>query len=45
MEIALFGHSMVDGSIRIPQKAFYNMGFSEAKALFRQKLARKWGHC
>jgi hypothetical protein len=24
--------------------AFYNMGYSEAKALFRQKLARKWGH-
>ena len=22
--------------------AFYNIGFSEAKALFRQKLARKW---
>jgi len=21
-----------------------NIGFSEAKALFRQKLARKWGH-
>jgi len=24
--------------------AFYNIGFSEAKALFKQKLARKWGH-
>ena len=24
--------------------AFYNIGFSEAKALFRQKLASKWGH-
>ena len=24
--------------------AFYNIGFSEAKAFFRQKLARKWGH-
>jgi hypothetical protein len=24
--------------------AFYNIGFSEAKALFRRKLARKWGH-
>ena len=24
--------------------AFYNIGFSEAKALFRKKLARKWGH-
>ena len=24
--------------------AFYNIGFSEAKALFRQKLSRKWGH-
>ena len=24
--------------------ALYNIGFSEAKALFRQKLARKWGH-
>jgi len=24
--------------------AFYYIGFSEAKALFRQKLARKWGH-
>jgi len=24
--------------------AFYNIGSSEAKALFRQKLARKWGH-
>jgi len=24
--------------------AFYNIGFSEAKALFRQKLARKWSH-
>jgi len=24
--------------------AFYNIDFSEAKALFRQKLARKWGH-
>jgi hypothetical protein len=24
--------------------AFYNIGFSEAKALFRQKPARKWGH-
>jgi hypothetical protein len=24
--------------------AFYNIGFSEAKDLFRQKLARKWGH-
>ena len=24
--------------------AFYNIGFSEAKALFRQKLARQWGH-
>ena len=24
--------------------AFYNIGFSEANALFRQKLARKWGH-
>jgi hypothetical protein len=23
--------------------AFYNIGFSEAKALFRQKLARRWG--
>jgi len=22
----------------------YNMGFSEAKALFRQKPVRKWGH-
>jgi len=26
------------------KNAFYNIGFSEAKALFRQKLARKWGH-
>ena len=25
-------------------RAFYNIGFSEAKAMFRQKLARKWGH-
>jgi len=24
--------------------AFYHIGFSEAKALFRQKLARRWGH-
>ena len=24
--------------------AKYNIGFSEAKAFFRQKLARKWGH-
>ena len=24
--------------------AFYNIGFSEAKALLRQKLTRKWGH-
>ena len=24
--------------------AFYNIGFSEAKAMFKQKLARKWGH-
>ena len=24
--------------------AFYDIGFSEAKALFRQKLSRKWGH-
>ena len=24
--------------------AFYSIGFSEAKALFRHKLARKWGH-
>ena len=24
--------------------ASYNIGFSEAKALFRQKLTRKWGH-
>jgi len=24
--------------------AFYNIGISEATALFRQKLARKWGH-
>ena len=24
--------------------AFYNIGFSEVRALFRQKLARKWGH-
>ena len=24
--------------------AFYNIGFSEAKALFRLKLARKWDH-
>jgi hypothetical protein len=24
--------------------AFYNIGFSEAKDLFRQKLTRKWGH-
>jgi hypothetical protein len=24
--------------------AFYIIGFSEAKALFRQKLSRKWGH-
>jgi len=24
--------------------AFYNIGFSEAKALFRQKIAHKWGH-
>jgi hypothetical protein len=24
--------------------ASYNIGFSEAKAMFRQKLARKWGH-
>jgi len=24
--------------------AFYNTGFSEAKAMFKQKLARKWGH-
>ena len=23
---------------------FYNIGFSEVKALFRQKRARKWGH-
>ena len=23
---------------------FYNIGFSEAKALLRQKLTRKWGH-
>ena len=23
---------------------FYNIGFLEAKALFRQKLARRWGH-
>ena len=22
----------------------YNTGFSEAEAMFRQKLARKWGH-
>jgi predicted secreted Zn-dependent protease len=24
--------------------AFYNIGFSEAKDLFRQKFTRKWGH-
>jgi len=24
--------------------AFCNIGFSEAKAMFKQKLARKWGH-
>ena len=24
--------------------AFYNIGISEAEALFRKKLARKWGH-
>jgi len=24
--------------------AFYNIGFLEAKALFRQKHARRWGH-
>ena len=24
--------------------AFYNIGFSETKASFRQKLTRKWGH-
>ena len=24
--------------------AFCNIGFSEAKVLFRQKLSRKWGH-
>jgi len=24
--------------------AFYNIGFSEAKALFSHQLARKWGH-
>ena len=24
--------------------AFYNTCFSEAKATFKQKLARKWGH-
>ena len=24
--------------------SFYNIGFSEAKAMFKQKLARKWGH-
>ena len=24
--------------------AFYSIGFSEAKALFRQKLVRRWGH-
>jgi len=24
--------------------AFYNIGFSEAKAMFKQKLALKWGH-
>jgi len=24
--------------------AFYNIGFSGAKAMFKQKLARKWGH-
>ena len=24
---------------------FYITYFSEAKALFRQKLTRKWGHC
>ena len=26
------------------QTAFYNICFSEAKAMFKQKLARKWGH-
>ena len=25
-------------------RLFYNIGFSEAKALFRQMLARKWGY-
>jgi len=24
--------------------AFYNIGFSEAKAMYKQKLAHKWGH-
>jgi len=25
-------------------QAFYNIGFSEAKAMFKKKLARNWGH-
>ena len=24
--------------------AFHEIGFSEANAMFKQKLARKWGH-
>ena len=34
----------IDKEMARKHTAFYNIGFSEAKALFRQKLARKWGH-
>ena len=32
------------GNLARKHTAFYNIGFSEAKALFRQKLTRRWGH-
>jgi len=35
---------LVARELAFKHTAFYNIGFSEAKAMFKQKLARKWGH-
>jgi len=30
--------------LALKQTSYFNVGFSEGKAVFRRKLARLWGH-
>jgi len=36
--------NLVARELAYKHAAFYNIGFSEAKAMFKHKLARKWDH-